>query len=106
MTALIRRNKKVVTYFSKLMVQNKQAEVLLSARKASTPRCVSARTPRALEDLGEVPWRASKYLPRPPGCGAANDMHPPPHTFLHRPPGGGAANTNPSDLTQTIDRYV
>ena len=87
MTALIRRNKKVVTYFSNLMVENKQAEALLSARKASTPRSsVSARTPRALEGLGELGPRASTFLPRPPG--------------------GGAANSKPSDMHAAIDRFV
>jgi hypothetical protein len=86
MTALIRRNKKVVTYFSNLMVENKQAEALPSARKASTPRSVIARTPRALEGLGEIGPRAPTFLPRPPG--------------------GGAANSKPSDMHEAIDRFV
>ena len=63
MTALIRRNKKVVSYFSTLMAENKMRQQLDSTRKQATPRHIS-NTPPSLQGIGDL---RSSYTARPPG---------------------------------------
>ena len=70
MTALIRRNKKVVSYFSTLMAENKQqsqaAAQTAAQNSKSQHNSPAVRTPRNLEAVGDLRLMSRPPAPPPP----------------------------------------
>jgi hypothetical protein len=70
MTALIRRNKKVVSYFSTLMAENKQqsqaAAQTAAQNSKSQHNSPAVRTPRNLDAVGDLRLMSRPPAPPPP----------------------------------------